>query len=132
MNARTCALASIAAGVVASCASAAIITFTTSGFTTLSAARERPPAAILGITPFSEIAQRLTLVWGVHAVHHQDIKSVDDMASMASDLATAESFARPGDRIVVTAGIPFHTPGTTNLLRVVKIDGSDSSGNRKL
>jgi pyruvate kinase len=86
---------------------------------------KRPTATILGITPYPEIAQRLTLVWGVHAVHHQDIKSVDDMASMASDLATAEAFARPGDRIVVTAGIPFHTPGTTNLLRVVKIGEAD-------
>lgn len=97
-----------------------IATLTTSGFTTLSAARERPNAAILGITPHAAVAQRLALVWGVHPICH-DVPNRDDMATICATLAQTHGFAGLGDTIVVTAGVPFQTPGTTNMLRVLKV-----------
>ena len=100
---------------------AATVTYTTSGSTSLRAARERPDSPILSITPSLATARRLTLVWGVHAVHTRDVENVDEMVSDARQSALAEGFAKTGDHIVVTAGMPFGTPGTTNLLHIVTV-----------
>jgi pyruvate kinase len=97
---------------------AAIVTFTTSGSTALRAAHERPDAPILGLTERRETARKLALAWGVHVVVARDIENFQDMVERACDVAKAEGFARPGDRLVVTAGVPFGTPGATNVLRI--------------
>ena len=96
----------------------AIVTFTATGSTTLRAARERPPVPILGLTPFRATARRLTLVWGVHAVETEDIHDFGEMVSKAVAIAIREDFAHKGERLVVTAGVPFGTPGATNILRI--------------
>lgn len=101
---------------------AAIVTFTTSGSTTLRASRERPSVPILGLTARQETARRLALAWGVHAVHTEDVTNFADMVLRACDVAVQERLADPGDRLVVTAGVPFGTPGRTNTLRVAQID----------
>jgi pyruvate kinase len=95
-----------------------IVTFTTTGSTTLRAARERPPVPILGLTPRGDTARRLSLVWGVHSVETVDLKDFREMVSKAVDIAVREGFAIPGDRLVITAGVPFGTPGATNILRI--------------
>ena len=97
---------------------AAIVTYTTSGSTTLRAARERPDVPILCLTEKSGTARRLGLCWGVHAVITEDVKNFSDMVEKACRIAEREDFARPGDRVVVTAGVPFGTPGATNVLRI--------------
>jgi pyruvate kinase len=97
---------------------AAIVTYTTSGSTTLRAARERPDVPILCLTEKSGTARRLGLCWGVHAVITEDDKNFSDMVEKACRIAEREDFARPGDRVVVTAGVPFGTPGATNVLRI--------------
>ncbi|MDP6785757.1 MAG: pyruvate kinase [Rhodospirillales bacterium] len=96
----------------------AIVTFTTTGSTTLRAARERPPVPILGLTPRGDTARRLSLVWGVHSVETVDLKDFREMVSKATDIAVREDFAVTGDRLVITAGVPFGTPGATNILRI--------------
>jgi pyruvate kinase len=96
----------------------AIVTFTTTGSTTLRAARERPPVPILGLTPRGATARRLSLVWGVHSVETVDLNNFGDMVSKAADVAVREGFAASGDRLVITAGVPFGTPGATNILRI--------------
>jgi len=101
---------------------AATVTYTTSGHTSLRAARERPTAPILGITPRLDIARRLAFVWGVHAKVVDDVHSVDDMVAVASRVALEEGFANHGDRIAITAGMPFGTPGSTNLLRIAVVE----------
>ncbi len=100
---------------------AATVTYTASGFSSLRAARERPAAPILGLTPDLATARRLALVWGVHAVTSADVADVDGMIAGASETAVREGFARPGDDIVVVAGLPFGRAGTTNLLHVARI-----------
>jgi pyruvate kinase len=61
------------------------------------------------------------MVWGVHCVHTTDITSFTDMVEKASRIALAEGFAKPGDRMVITAGVPFGRAGTTNILRIVQV-----------
>ena len=97
---------------------AAIVTYTTSGATALRAARERPDRPILGLITRMVTARKLTLAWGVHPVFSDDAKDLDEMVSKARALAKAEGFADPGTSIVITAGLPFGTPGATNLLRI--------------
>ncbi len=96
----------------------AIVCWTKSGSTGLRAARERPEAPVIALTPIVQIARRLTLAWGLHCVTTDDAKSLDDVAERACQIAQAEGFAKTGDRVVITAGLPLGTPGATNLLRV--------------
>ncbi|MDQ9172431.1 pyruvate kinase [Oxalobacteraceae bacterium R-40] len=99
----------------------ATVTYTTSGHTSLRAARERPTAPIVSITPRLSTARRLAFVWGVHSTVSPDIHSVDEMVEAACKTAVREGFAKPGDQIAITAGMPFAQPGTTNLLRIAEI-----------
>ena len=98
---------------------AAIVTFTTTGSTTLRAARERPTVPILGLTPDVKTARRLVLAWGVHPVETSHFTEFIDVVNCASEVATEEKFAAPGQRLIITAGVPFGTPGATNVLRIV-------------
>lgn len=100
---------------------AAIVTYTTSGSTSLRAARERPLPAILSMTPSLSTARRLALAWGVHSAHTNDVASVAEMVERACKFARDEGFAKPGDTILISAGMPFGTPGATNLLRIAEI-----------
>ena len=99
----------------------ATVTYTTSGHTSLRAARERPMAPILSITPKVAIARRLALVWGVHSTVSPDVHDVDSMVAAACRTALKEGFGQVGDQIAITAGVPFGQPGTTNLLRIAEI-----------
>lgn len=109
----------VAACQVADTISAAVIvTFTTTGSTTLRCARLRPMVPILGLTPKRETARRLALCWGVHSVLSEDIHSFREMVTKAAAEAKKDGFAKKGDPVVVTAGVPFGTPGATNILRI--------------
>ncbi len=101
---------------------AAIVSYTTSGATALRAARERPAAPILVLTSDLGTARRLALLWGAHCVHTSDVKSFNDMVHKAVRIAHHEGLAEPGQRVVVTAGVPFGTPGATNVLRIAWVD----------
>ncbi|MBX3497666.1 MAG: pyruvate kinase [Parvibaculum sp.] len=97
---------------------AAIVCWTNSGSTGLRAARERPLLPIVVLTPVPTTARRLALVWGLHCVVTEDARDLDDLSDRAGRIAFQEGFAQPGQRIVVTAGVPLGTPGATNMLRV--------------
>ena len=101
---------------------AAIVSYTTSGATALRAARERPEAPILVLTSNLATARRLAVLWGAHCVHTSDVKSFTDMVQKAVRIAHREKVAEVGQRVVITAGVPFGTPGATNILRVAWID----------
>lgn len=103
---------------------AAVVTFTSSGSTTLRAARERPEQPIISLTSGIEVARQLALVWGAHCVVTNEVRSFSEMVLTAAGAAQSEKFAQPGDRIVITAGIPFGCSGTTNILRVAEIEES--------
>ncbi|HEX4078607.1 MAG TPA: pyruvate kinase [Rhizomicrobium sp.] len=101
----------------------AIVSWTKSGSTGLRAARERPEAPIIALTPNVETARRLSLAWGLHCVLTDDAHDLDDVVERAARIAESEGFAGPGERIVITAGVPLGTPGATNLLRVAFVGG---------
>lgn len=98
-----------------------IVCYTGSGQTSLRAARERPESPILSLTPHVATARRLALAWGVHSVHTQDVSNAEEMTEVARQLARREGFARPGEFVVTIAGMPFGTPGATNLLRIATV-----------
>jgi pyruvate kinase len=116
------AITAAARSVASTIRAAAIVTFTTTGSTTLRAARERPEVPILCLTAESLVARRLTLAWGVHCVRARDVSSVPEMVKRATRIARTEEIAKPGDRVVITAGVPFGTPGSTNLLRIAWVE----------
>jgi pyruvate kinase len=99
----------------------AIVTFTTSGSTTLRASRERPAVPILGLTGNIATARRLVLAWGVHSVHTADVESFADMVDKGAHIAFREEFAETGGRLVITGGVPFGISGTTNVLRIAEV-----------
>ena len=96
----------------------AVCAWTSSGSTALRIARERPGPPVLALTPKRETARRLSLVWGVHAVVTKDANDLDDMAKRACKFANREGFSKEADRIVIVAGVPFGTPGATNMVRI--------------
>ncbi len=100
---------------------AAIAAFTSTGASALRMARERPRAPILGLTPHLATARRLPLAWGVHAVTCGNVSDQADMAERACAIASEQGFAQSGQTVVVTAGMPFGTPGSTNLLRIAQV-----------
>ena len=100
---------------------AAMVAYTSSGSSALRMARERPRARIIGMTPKPETARRLALVWGVNPVICEDVTGVDDMTERAVATAQALKFAQPGQTLVIAAGMPFGTPGSTNLLRIAQV-----------
>ena len=99
----------------------AIVCYTSSGHTSLQAARERPEAPILSLTPHIETARRLSLAWGIHSVQIEDVADVESMTASACEMAKQEGFAFKGQTIVAIAGMPFGTSGTTNLLRIATV-----------
>jgi len=101
---------------------AVIVTFSSSGSTTLRAARERPTVPILGLTPILATYRKMALTWGVHSLITKDLTSFSEMVEIASKAARQEEFAASGDSIVVTAGVPFGTPGATNILRIAPVE----------
>jgi pyruvate kinase len=110
----------------------AIITYTTSGSTTFRAARERPEVPIVGLTPNRATARRLAVAWGVHSIFTSDAHDFEDMVAKASGHALNDGFAKPGDRVIITAGVPFGTPGATNLLRIARVEASAGNDEERL
>jgi pyruvate kinase len=100
----------------------AIVAWTFHGTTAFRIARERPEAPVLALTPNRETASRLSLVWGVHAVVTKDAYDIDDMSKRACKFAGREGFAKPQERIIIIAGLPFGTPGATNMVRIAVLD----------
>jgi pyruvate kinase len=116
------AISAAACQVAETIGAAAIVSFTSSGATAMRAARERPAAPILAVTPHIGTARRLALLWGAHCVHLADIKNFNDMVQKAVRTAHREEIAGPGQRVVITAGVPFGTPGSTNVLRIAWVE----------
>lgn len=106
----------------------AIVTYTSSGTTGLRAARERPQVPILALSPKIETARRLSVVWGLHCVVTSDAANLDDMVDRACQITVSEDFAQPGDRIIISAGVPLGTPGSTNMVRIAYISEDGQRG----
>ena len=99
----------------------AIICWTISGSTALRVARERPKPPVVAITPNVNTGRKLALVWGVHCVIAEDAHDQDDMIDRAARIAFRDGFAKAGQRVIIVAGVPLGTPGTTNMVRIAYV-----------
>ncbi|MHB0951436.1 MAG: pyruvate kinase [Allorhizobium sp.] len=106
----------------------AIVCYTSSGSTGLRASRERPDVPIIALSPVIQTARRLSVVWGLHCVVSEEPTDLDDMVNRACRIVVAEGFGKPGDRVIISAGVPMGTPGSTNMLRIAYIGSDGLSG----
>ncbi|MGK6311953.1 pyruvate kinase [Neorhizobium sp. DT-125] len=106
----------------------AIVTYTSSGTTGLRASRERPQVPIIALSPIIQTARRLSVCWGMHCVVTHDATDLDDMVNRACRIVVSEGFGKPGDRIIISAGVPLGTPGATNMLRIAYIGSDGQTG----
>ena len=116
------AISSAASQVVKTVLAKAIFTYTRSGATAKIAARERPAVPIIGLSPERITARQLALIWGVHTIHALEPKSFSGMIDNACELAKKEGIVKKGDYVVITAGAPIGVSGSTNNLRIAKIN----------
>ena len=99
---------------------AAIVCWTSTGATALRVVRERPKPPVIALSPNLSTARRLAMSWGVHAICTDDARNLDDLVDRSCETAVGETFAQPGDRVIVVAGVPLGTPGATNMLRIAR------------
>ena len=104
---------------------AAIVVFTGSGSTARRVARERPSVPMMVLTPSTRTARRVALLWGAHPVTTKDIGSFEEMIAKGKRMALRHGFGQAGSKLVALAGVPFGTPGSTNLLHVVTLSGDE-------
>jgi pyruvate kinase len=115
------AVATATAALAEAVKASAIVTYTRSGTTAARVARRRPAVPILALTPVLASARRLSLMWGAHSLHTDDVDSYEEMTTKAVQSARSEGFAENNDLIVTAAGIPFHATGNTNNIRIIKV-----------
>jgi len=106
----------------------AITVFTGSGSTARRVARERPSVPMLVLTPSMKTARRIGLLWGAHAVATKDIGSFEEMIAKGKRMALRHGLGKAGSKLIALAGVPFGTPGSTNLLHVVTLAGDELDG----
>jgi pyruvate kinase len=95
-----------------------VVCFTSSGFTARTVASYRPSVPIFAVTPEPDTFRQLALVWGVIPALADHLPNYDSMLAVARHKLLELKLAQPGERVVVTAGVPFDQPGTTNLLKI--------------
>ncbi len=99
----------------------AVITATQSGQTARMVSKYRPSAPIVAVSSRKQIAEQLSLTWGVYSVICPPVNSTDDMFNNAINSALEQCYVKDGDLVVITAGVPVGISGTTNILRVETI-----------
>ena len=119
------ALAGSARHIADTVSARAMVCYTSSGSTARRIARERPAVPILAMTSSQTAARRLSLLWGVHAVNTRDVASFEEMVAKGKRMALRHHIAEGGDRLVLMAGVPFGTPGSTNVIHVVRLVGDE-------
>jgi pyruvate kinase len=124
------ALAEACASIARTVPIAGIIVFTGSGSTARRVARERPGAPMLVLTPSVSTARKVGLLWGAHAVATKDIGSFEEMIAKGKRMALRHAFGTAGSRLITLAGVPFGTPGATNLLHMVTLTGNELDHHR--
>ncbi len=98
-----------------------IVAATSSGHTAQMISKFRPKSQIIAATFDEKINRQLALVWGVSAFTIEPVDSTDEIFNAATDLALQEGFAKEGDLILITAGVPIGEQGTTNLMKIQQI-----------
>ena len=101
---------------------AGIICYTATGSTALRVARERPGLPVIGLSPVVATGRKLAMAWGVHCVLTSDPENQAAMVRKACRIAFDEGFAKAGEGVIIVAGVPLGSPGTTNMIRIAYLD----------
>lgn len=116
------AIATAARSLATELNSPVIVCYTESGSTGIKVSRVRPKQMILTVTPIIKTARKLTLVWGVKCIVQKDANNLEEMIKITKNYSKREKIIKVGEKMVVTAGLPLKKLGTTNLIRVIKVD----------
>ena len=116
------AIATAARSLASELNSPIIVCYTESGSTGIKVSRVRPKQMILTVTPIIKTARKLTLVWGVKCIVQKDANNLEQMIKMTKTYSKKEKIIKIDEKMVITAGLPLKKLGTTNLIRVVKVD----------
>jgi pyruvate kinase len=100
-----------------------IVAYTQSGSTATRVSKYRPGVPVLALTTSKTVAGKLLLYWGVRPYLISNVASVDEIFTLGATLAGELGYARPGELIIITAGIPLNETGTTNMLKVERVSG---------
>ena len=101
----------------------AIVTYTMSGSTALRMARQRPQIPVLCLTPKEDVARRMMMSYGIYAIHAPEIQGeFSGPVPHANRILKAQKLAKKGEKFIMTAGVPFGTPGSTNILRIAEVE----------
>ena len=100
---------------------AAILAFTTSGSTAMRVSKYRPRCPVVAITPNEHVLRRLCLYWGLTPYLVDEYETVEAIFEQGSQIVTAIGLAKPGDTVIITAGVPSGISGNTNMLKVQRI-----------
>src|SRR5215217_41428 len=119
------ALAGSARQIATTISATGMVCYTSSGSTARRIARERPHVPLLAMSASMITSRRMGLIWGVHAVHTRDVSSFEEMVEKSKRMALRHKMAKGGDRLVLMAGVPFGTAGSTNVLHVVRLIGDE-------
>lgn len=119
------AIAASARQIASTVSATAMVCYTSSGSTARRIARERPSVPLLAMSASQVTARRMGLLWGVHAVHTRDVASFEEMVEKAKRMTLRHKIAKGGDRVILMAGIPFGTAGSTNVIHVVRLVGDE-------
>lgn len=122
------ALSEAAKEIAETISASAIICFTNSGASARRIARDRPSVPMLVLTPNQTTARRVGLLWGAHAVITKDVSNFEEMVAKSKRMALRHDIVRSGDKIIILAGVPFGTPGSTNMLHVQRLTGKELDG----
>jgi pyruvate kinase len=122
------ALSEAAKEIAETISAAAIICFTNSGASARRIARDRATVPMLVLTPNRDTARRLGLLWGAHSVVTKDVSNFEEMVAKSKRMALRTGLAKSGDKIIIMAGVPFGTPGSTNMLHIQRLTGKELQG----
>jgi pyruvate kinase len=118
------AIAAAASAIADTVRLGAIVCYTATGSTVLRVTRERPGIPVIGLTPIESTARRLALVWGVQTILTGDPENLSHMVRKACRIAFEEGLVKAREGLIITAGIPLGSPGTTNMIRIAFVDES--------
>ena len=95
-----------------------LVTFTQSGDTARRLSRLRSPIPLLAFTPLESTRRQLAVSWGVSTYTVPEVRHTDEMVAQVDEILQAKQLAQPGDSVIIVAGMPPGTPGSTNSIRV--------------
>jgi NAD-dependent dihydropyrimidine dehydrogenase PreA subunit len=101
----------------------AIVAFTQTGATALSISKYRSPVPVIGASPDQETLRRASIYWGVEPMEVPEAPDTDTMSSILEEHLLSDSRFSAGDLVILTAGTPFSRPGTTNMMKIVRLGG---------